>query len=162
MDPLNAQERSTAFMKFLSVFVVTLLIALVAAFIAMQIPKKEKADLAKQKEQLERELRTQGIIKIKMDSIEHWLIELDAKNASVNMLDTKISNMIVEMEAYQNDSSNFGKIMFKANEAYTALKNEKMSMHRNNDQTNETIGILKESIKLLKEQLKTCEEALVD
>ncbi len=162
MEPINTQERNTALVKFIGIFVVTMLVVLMAAFFGMIIPTKENKSLKKENTQLGDQLRAQDQILAKMDSLELWMIELGRPGADINMTDIRISRMLAEMQAYENDSTTLGKIMKNVNVAYASLKNEKMNMHSTVGSSDEEIKKLKEDMEELEEDLKDCEKAKVD
>ncbi len=162
MDPLNTQERNSAFMKFILIFVVTMVLVLIAAFFDVVVPRKENRDLIKQNRMLQDQMRAQEQILEKMDSIKVLLIKLDQPNADVTTLDASIASMIIQMQAYENDSTTLGRIMKSVNIAYTGLKNEKLGALKKMGTSDEEIKDLEDKLENAEEDLKDCEKAKND
>ncbi len=162
MEPLNSKERTSAFMKFILIFVITMIVVLISAFFDVTIPAKENRDLLVQNHILQDQMRAQNLILAKMDSIKVLLLKLDQPNADIATIDANIASMIIQMQAYENDSTTLGKIMKNVDIAYTGLKNEKLGLLKKTGSSEQAISKLEDKLKEAEKKLEECEKEKIN
>lgn len=162
MEPLNSKERTSAFMKFILIFVITMIVVLISAFFDVTIPAKENRDLLVQNHKLQDQMRAQNLILEKMDSIKVLLLKLDQPNADIATIDANIAGMIIQMQAYENDSTTLGKIMKNVDIAYTGLKNEKLGLLKKTGSADQQISKLEDKVKEAEKKLEDCEKEKIN
>lgn len=149
-------------MKFILIFVITMIVVLISAFFDVTIPAKENRDLLVQNHKLQDQMRAQNLILEKMDSIKVLLLKLDQPNADIATIDANIAGMIIQMQAYENDSTTLGKIMKNVDIAYTGLKNEKLGLLKKTGSADQQISKLEDKVKEAEKKLEDCEKEKIN
>lgn len=154
MEPLNQKERNSAFLKFVIMFICTIIVVLVAAFFDFKIPVKQNIYLQQENDNLKAQLSYQSTYLAKMDSLYNWILQMGKPGSDNMRLDRKAADMVVEMEKFQNDSTSIGKIIKQCNAAYAMLLLNKRDLLQGNQGTSEEIKKLNEKLKEKDEELK--------
>lgn len=98
MKPKNSKERRTAFLKFLALFVVTMLTIVSAVYFNYKIPNKENALLKNQVKLVEKEMEFQSKFNKEMTEIKSMLDSLDVPGQNISYQNSLISNRLVDLQ----------------------------------------------------------------
>jgi hypothetical protein len=145
MQPiLNSQDRNQAFLKFLTFFLITVLLVVVAIYYNYKVPDKENAWLQSQLDIQQIQDANQAKFVSKMEEAITLMDQWNNKTADNALIDTKLNKIIGDMSLIeQNDKSMYGKmnkaIVAKFNDlriARKALEDSKNDAQTIQKQTN--------------------------
>lgn len=145
MQPiLNSQDRNQAFLKFLTFFLITVLLVVVAIYFNYKVPVKENAWLQSQLDIQQIQDANQAKFVSKMEEAITLMDQWNNKTADNALIDTKLNKIIGDMSLIeQNDKSMYGKmnkaIVAKFNDlriARKALEDSKIDAQTIQRQTN--------------------------
>lgn len=98
MKPKNSTERRNAFLKFLALFLVTLLTVVYAVYFNYKIPVKENALLKEKVKQVETEMAFQNKFTKEMKAIKAMIDSLDVKGQNIPYQKNLISARLVDLQ----------------------------------------------------------------
>ena len=98
MKPKNSKERSSSFLKFLALFIVTMAMILVAVFFNFQIPEKENKLLREQADVFDQEMEYQSEFFAEMQSLKQMIDSLDVPGQNTSYQNSLISTQIVDLQ----------------------------------------------------------------
>ncbi|MEE6186506.1 hypothetical protein PIECOFPK_02545 [Mycovorax composti] len=104
MKPLNAQERSKAFVRFLLFFILTLLVIVTAVFFGMRIPYAENEKLQQQLAAVGKENHFRDDFTTAMTEAQELLESVNMDPQKSGLLDGRITQKIQEMDAMVSKS----------------------------------------------------------
>jgi len=98
MKPKNSKERRSAFLKFLALFVVTVLAILFAVYFNFKVPNKENSLLKAEVKSVESEMEFQKNFSKEMESIKHMIDSLDVPGQNLPYENSLISTKLVDLQ----------------------------------------------------------------
>lgn len=135
MEPLNKKERKKAFWRFLTFFLVTVILVVAAVFINFQIPLKENRLLRAKHEKMNRELEFQTGFTKNMHEVEEILDSINHRGQNVMYLEQLVSNKLAGMkESIPGDDSLRQRKMYDAIiQALLALQDSKRHLREHEE-----------------------------
>jgi len=100
MKPKNTKERRSAFLKYLALFVVTMLAILFAVYFNFKVPSKENELLKNKVKAVEKEKVFQNKFSEKMTVIKNMLDSLDVPGQNVTYQNSLISDKLVDLQKF--------------------------------------------------------------
>ena len=126
---LNSQERNQAFLKFLTFFVITVILVVAAIFFNYKLPSREN-------KMLQDEVAVQRVHELdqqrfagKLDEAIVLLDSLDKKGTNIQQVDIQLASKISDLTTLaQNDNSPYGRITKFIAYRLTDLKENKKKL----------------------------------
>lgn len=161
MKPKNSKERRNSFLKFLLLFVVTVVTIVSAVFFNFQIADRENEALKKQAIRVEDEIKFQGKFSNEMNQISIMIDSLTQPGASIAFENTEIGRKLSELQNLIPIKDSTYNYEFYFN-VIKVLSTQQKSQNRLLDlkETEEKINKLETIIKDCDEQVKDLEREL--
>ncbi|QWX84232.1 hypothetical protein H0I23_00855 [Cellulophaga sp. HaHaR_3_176] len=99
MKAKNIKERNKSFLKFLALFVVTILLIIGAVFLNYRVPHKENTLLRERAKNIERETEFQRTFAMQLTETRGLLDSLDLKGQNISYLNDLISQKLVRIQS---------------------------------------------------------------
>lgn len=161
MEPLNGKERTSALLKFLGLFLVTVILVNVAIYFSLQMPEKQLALLKEENSRLKVETLNTGLWLTTVDSVRSQLERYNAEPNKIR-LELEINDRINALTKFGiKDSSKFGDILTRVANAYSENLVLKKNLLNSGDCSTKIAELEKEKAEL-KTDLKSCKDELVD
>ena len=125
MKPLNQQERTSTFIRYILALAVSMLLFGMLFFIGSHLPQKELDVLRSQNAEYKNAIDKQAKMLSLMDSIEANLTVLDKAGADAAYSETEISNLLVQMKTNISDTSGINVIYKKIVSTYQRTMQDK-------------------------------------
>ena len=97
MKPKNSKERSNSFLKFLALFLVTIIFVILAVYFNYEIPSKENELLRDQAKVMEEDLKFQNTFYNEMEHIKGLIDSLNTPGQNNSYQNSLISTKLVEL-----------------------------------------------------------------
>ncbi len=130
MKPLNQQERSSAFIRYVLALAVAMLLFGMLFFVGGHMPEKELQVLRTQNAEFRNALQKQARMVSLMDSIQANLDLLDKPGANATFSEAEVNNLLVQMRSNITDSTGMNEIYKKVVTTYQKMMQDK-AMIRN-------------------------------
>ncbi len=98
MKPKNSKERQIAFLKFLLLFLVTVLTIVFAIYFNYKVPNKENALLKDQVKSVEKEMEFQSNFSDEMTAIKSMIDSLDIPGQNISYQNSLIGGKLAELQ----------------------------------------------------------------
>lgn len=121
MKPINAQERSRAFSRFLLFFILTIAVIITAVFFGVKIPYAENEKLQEQLAIVDKEKRFQEDFTIAMSEAQSLLDSVNIDAQKSGLLDGRITQKIQELDAMLAKNETTSKLLY--NQVIKSLNN---------------------------------------
>lgn len=126
---LNSQDRTRAFLKFLLFFLITIALVVTAIYFNFRVPVKENKWLQGQLEEKRIEDATQEKFVSKMEEAVVLLDSLDKNGANGDLVKSRLSSIIGEMQTLEpNNKTIYGKMDKAIVEKFTTLNTAKTKL----------------------------------
>ena len=161
MDALNEKERTIALVKFLGMFLVTVILVLVAAFYGTKAPQQQLNLLTSENAQLKVGLKNTRSIITSMDSIA---AKMGRYNTELNkeILAREIADELQALSRYSyKDTTDFGNILSRVGLEYKFHLADKKALSTSGDCSATLIKMQMENEKLVRD-LKDCNQDLTN
>ncbi|MCC6599664.1 MAG: hypothetical protein IT223_03215 [Crocinitomicaceae bacterium] len=158
MEALNQPERSKALVKFIVIFSVTVLLAIVAIFFDFKVPAKKNKLLKEENRNLQAQISLQEGVSAKMDSIEIYLGRMADPKFDFGTNEEFVNSYIAELKKYENDSTSFGRMIKRSNSNYLQLKVLRKQLRETGGSASERIKELEKELKKTEDELEDCEK----
>jgi len=144
MEPLNSQERLSAFAKFLVAFLITVIIIVMAVFFDYRVPVAQNKQLIEQNAALQQSSKLAQDALYKMDSLNNYFAKFSPDSLNFLLISNSIVQQITALQqmSKQDTVSPVGKMLGRAATAYND--------HYNTKQVLKTFGDDKKQIDQLK------------
>ncbi len=160
MKPKNSKARTTSFLKFLALFLVTVTMIVTAVYFNYKVPAKENALLKDQAKLIKSDKEFQSGFFDEMQSIKRMMDSLDGVN-SRGFLDQELSSQLVDLKQKipTKDSTYLYDMHQSIIELYVELHDAKKELHALSD-AQETIERYETIIQQCRAELKQAERDL--
>jgi len=160
MKPLNKKDRTNAFLKFLAIFILGMLIILIPFYFLIRLPEKVEEVKTEELTGFEEQIEFQrDYFAVQMDSVRTLLGMFKNPGIDFDRLSANIGILLAEMEAkIATDDSWRGKMNKNIIETYSDLKLSKAS----GIDVTDDLSDLEEEIEKLKEKLEECKDDLAE
>lgn len=160
MKPLNKKDRTNAFLKFLAIFILGILIVLIPFYFLIRLPDKveevKTIELTGFEEQIDFQ---RDYFAVQMDSVRTLLNMFKNPGIDLDRLSANIGILLAEMEAkIAKDDTWRGKMNKNIIDTYSDLKLAKAS----GVDVSDDLSDLEEEIDELKEKLQECKDDLAE
>ena len=155
MEAINKREKNMAFLKFAALFVVVIILVNLAVYFDFQVPKQEVNTLRAMNQKLSEQVDVQGKILSLADSVQTNFIKINQPDQLFRILEGKISNDIINLQQFANDSSFQGKIVKNMHTSYIDRLKDKKTLQDIKDIPIE-LQKVKEELKETKDALRDC------
>ena len=162
MKPKNSKERTTSFLKFLALFLVTVGMIVAAVFFTYSVPTKENALLREQTKVIETEMEFQSGFFNEMESVKRMIDSLDVPGQNTAYQKSLISSKLVELQKTiptKDDDTHLYDMHTAIIELYVELQTAKDKLHELRDAEN-TIEEYKDALETCRRDLKEAEREL--
>jgi hypothetical protein len=160
MKPLNQQERTNAFIRYILALAVSMFLFGTLFYTSSRLPQKELEVLKNQNAEYKGAIDKQAKILGLMDSIEANLAVLDKAGADASYGETEVSNLLVQMKSNIADTSGINVIYKKIAANYQRTMQDK-HMIREMRKDNEAAAQYKSDLEKAKEQIMDYQKMLI-
>ena len=98
MKPKNTKERKKTFLRFLLIFILTMVAMLVAVFFNFRIPKEENAILTEKIKSVDLEMKYQENFSKEMKIVKNMIDSLDVPGAQVSYQNELITKRLAKLQ----------------------------------------------------------------
>ena len=160
MKPLNKKDRTNAFLKFLAIFILGILIVLIPFYFLIRLPEKVEEVKTEELTGFEHQIEFQrDYFAVQMDSVRTLLDMFKNPDIDFDRLSASIGILLAEMETkIAKDESWRGQMNKNIIETYSDLKLARASGIGVSDD----ISDLEDEIDKLKEKLEECKDDLAE
>lgn len=114
MKPLNKKERTTAFFKFLALFLVGILIVLIPFYFIIRLPYMEQGIKSDDIQKLEALFKVQKeYYAVQIDKLKNLFVKYDADGEDIDKLNADIGSILSEMDNTIGPDTAWRATMFK-------------------------------------------------
>ena len=154
MKPKNSKERSSAFYKFLILFLVTTGTVVGAVYFNFKVPKEENTLLREQAQVFDDDLKFQKEFYKEMQSLMVMIDSLEKPGTIVDYEATQISSRLADLSRSipGKDSTNLSDMNVEIIQLLLELKNDKVRLYQ--------LRNAEAEIDNLSKSLQNCEDAL--
>ena len=125
MKPLNQQERSSNFMRYILALAVTLALFGMLFFTGSHLPQKELEVLRSQNAEYKTAMTKQTKMVSLMDSIQANLDVLDKPGSNAAFSEAEVNNLMVQMKNNITDSTGMNEVYKKVVSTYQKMMQDK-------------------------------------
>lgn len=161
MKPKNSKERQTAFLKYLLLFLVTVLTIVFAIYFNYKVPNKENDLLKTQIKSVEKEMEFQNNFSDEMRAVKSMIDSLDIPGQNISYQNSLVSAKLVELQKTipSKDSTYRYDMYTNIVNIYVELQDTKGELRSLND-AKSTIDEYKEALDRCRADLKQTERDL--
>jgi methylthioribose-1-phosphate isomerase len=130
MDPLNKKERSTAFIKFLLLFIAGIVIILIPFYFLVGLPQEENSLVNEDLNVMQKELVFQrDVFAVQVDSVKSLISKFDMPGQDIDKLKGAIGLKLSEMEkSFAGDTTWRGKMYGNVVKCLSDLKESRSTI----------------------------------
>ncbi|PID68425.1 MAG: hypothetical protein CR968_01785 [Flavobacteriia bacterium] len=161
MKPKNIKERRNNFLKFLALFILTMIVVIAAVFFTFKTPVKENQILRNEAERIRLEMKFQDRFADRMNNVKKLIDSLDTPGAPTEYLNVLIGKDLADMQkAIPKDSAYRYDMYSNVVKLYVDIQDMKGKLRELKD-AESTIEEYKEALEKSREEFKQLERDLL-